>query len=252
MTPKTDDTEHGLAFDFLADEPTGGENSSRVTTGHNEGVITVNVAEADDAEREKRRLALHEPYRTLLGHFRHESGHYYWDRLVRKTPWLEQFRKLFGDERDDYSAALERHYEQGPPADWQERFVSAYASSHPWEDWAETWAHYLHMTDTLETASECGLALLPSRAGMPAVRPRSTRVDRESFASMMKDWFAVTYVLNNLNRGLGQKDSYPFVLSAPAAEKLRFVHEVCANPIDKSARERAEVALARRDSLSSR
>ena len=138
-------------------------------TGHADGVITVNIAEADDAERERRRTAMHEPYRTLLGHMRHESGHYYWDRLIAGTPELDEFRSLFGDERADYAASLSTYYERGAPADWQERFVSAYASAHPWEDWAETWAHYLHMVDTLETAAACGLSLTPRRRDEPAL-----------------------------------------------------------------------------------
>src|SRR5207302_77798 len=136
-----------------------------------DGVITLNVAEADDAQREKRRLQMHEPYRTLLGHFRHEIAHYYWDRLVKDGPLRDGFRARFGDEREDYGAALRRHYQQGPPADWQARFVSAYASAHPWEDWAETWAHYLHMADALETAIACGLSLRPRRGDEPSLKP---------------------------------------------------------------------------------
>ena len=135
-------------------------------TGHSDGVITVNIAEADDSVREKRRHQMHEGYRTLLGHFRHEVGHYYWDRLIDDArSGRRRSAKVFGDERADYDQALQAHYKEGPPADWQARFVSAYASSHPWEDWAETWAHYLHMTDTLETALDCGLSLRPQRPG---------------------------------------------------------------------------------------
>src|SRR5205085_11879455 len=128
-----------------------------------------NVAEVDDAERERRKKELGEPYRTLLGHFRHEIGHYYWTRLVDDTR-RTRYREVFGDEREDYAKALDRHYRGGAPADWQGRFVSAYASAHPWEDWAETWAHYVHMTDTLETANECGLSLRPPRADEPSLK----------------------------------------------------------------------------------
>jgi hypothetical protein len=189
----------------------------------------VNVAEADDAERERRRNTLGEPYRTLIGHFRHEVGHYYWSRLVENRPVLAQFRVLFGNEEDDYAAALVRHYESGPTADWQQRFVSAYASAHPWEDWAETWAHYLHMTDTLETAAACGLSIKPRRSGEPAVgRVPAPAASSGAFERMIAGWHPVTYLLNNLNRGLGLADAYPFVLSPPAIEKLRFVHEVIA------------------------
>ena len=216
----------GLAFEFLADPAT--PVAGPVLTGHDEGVITVNVAEADDSQREKRRTQMHEPYRTLLGHFRHEIGHYYWDRLIRESDWLTGFRDLFGDERADYAEALQEHYKKGPPADWQEHFVSAYSSSHPWEDWAETWAHYLHMTDTLETAMACGLSLRPKRSDEPVLKPDLALSDGRpwSFDAMITHWFPLTYVLNNLNRGMGLPDGYPFVLSTPVLDKLRFVHQV--------------------------
>jgi len=228
----TDDANHGLAFDFLADPDD--RNAPRVLTGHNAGVITINIAEVDDAERERRKKELGEPYRTLLGHFRHEIGHYYWSRLVpgRRT---RPFRKRFGDERENYAEALARHYREGAPVDWQQQFVSAYASAHPWEDWAETWAHYIHMTDTLETATECGLALRPSRADEPSLRPGTPHPIHAPFDRLIDGWFSVTYVMNNLNRGLGLPDPYPFVLAPPAIEKLRFVHDAIAG----SARARA-------------
>jgi len=213
VASKTEDPAKGLVFEFKADD------SGPVLTGHADGVITINVAEADDAEREKRRVELHEPYRTLLGHFRHESGHYYWDRLVRSNPpQLSAFRELFGDERLDYGAALQAHYRDGPPPNWQDEFVSGYAAAHPWEDWAESWAHHLHMIDALETSASCGLALASERGGDSA----------EPFQKMIDAWLDVTYVLNNLNRGLGLRDAYPFVLSAPAIRKLRFIHELIA------------------------
>jgi hypothetical protein len=222
---QTDSPASGLAFEFLADEPDG----SRVITGHASGTITISVAEADDAEREQRRIQLHEPYRTLLGHFRHEVGHYYWERLIRDSSRLNSFRSLFGDETADYASALARHYETGAPADWQQRFVSAYASSHPWEDWAETWAHYLHLADTLETARDCGLMLSPRRSHEPALAPSaSVETIASPFSRLMDDWFALTYILNNLNRGMGLPDGYPFILSAPAISKLLLVHDLIA------------------------
>lgn len=214
------DAQRGLAFQFKADTP-----GHPVLTGHANGLITINVAEADDAIREQRRANLQEAYRTLLGHFRHESGHYYWDRLVNGTEQLPAFRALFGDERQDYSASLQRHYKQGAPADWQTRFISAYASSHPWEDWAESWAHYLHMIDVTETAVSCGLMLRPRRPNEPMLEADPTLIGRRDFEEVMDAWFSVTYVLNNLNRSLGQQDAYPFVLSNPAIEKLRFIHQ---------------------------
>jgi len=216
----------GLAFEFLADPADG---QPPVITGHSGGVITISLAETDDAERERRRTALGEPYRTLLGHVRHESGHYYWTRLIEGTDRHEAFRAQFGDERDDYAAALNRHYASGPAPDWQTRFVSAYASAHPWEDWAETWAHYLHITDTLETAAACGVSIRPRRRDEPALPsvPANAGELAPSFDRLMSSWYPITYMLNNLNRGLGNADAYPFVLSTPAVEKLRFVHDIC-------------------------
>ena len=235
MRHRADDPEQGLTFEFLADADPG----APVLTGHVGGTITINVAEADDVEREKRRTAMHEPYRTLLGHMRHESGHYYWGRLIEATPELDGFRSLFGDERADYAASLRAHYERGAPQDWQNRFVSAYASSHPWEDWAETWAHYLHMVDTLETAAACGLSLRPLRRDEPALphpaHPLSPRP--AAFEHLIESWFPLTYVLNNLNRGLGLADAYPFILSSSAVAKLRFVYDVVAR-VKASGRER--------------
>jgi hypothetical protein len=221
---KVDDPERGLAFAFLAEA--GGSESTPVLTGHANGLITINVSEADDAERERRRQQLHEPYRTLLGHFRHEVGHYYWDRLIKDSSALNTFREYFGDERKDYALSLQDHYQQGPPVDWQSRHVSAYAAAHPWEDWAETWAHYLHMTDALETAVACGLSLRPRRPDEPRLKSdlHLTNRDAESFNQLLEGWVPLTYVLNNLNRGLGLQDGYPFVLSAAAIDKLRMVH----------------------------
>ena len=224
---KVDDPGTGLAFEFLADPDD--PKAPRVLTGHDRGLITVNIAEADDAEREKRRLAMHEGYRTLLGHLRHEVGHYYWDRLIADSQWIDGFREQFGDERRDYAEALKAHHQNGAPAQWEEQFVSAYASSHPWEDWAETWAHYLHMTDTLETAVASGLSLQPKRPDEPTMTPDvtlPTANKRSSFDDLIERWFPLTYVHNNLNRGMGLPDAYPFVLSAPVVDKLRFVHEV--------------------------
>jgi hypothetical protein len=227
---KTDDPQCGLTFEFLADPDPSIAGAKPVLTGHDDGVIVLNLAEADDAEREKRRLQLHEPYRTLLGHFRHEVGHYYWDRLIRDGKWLQPFRELFGDESQDYAQALQKHYSQGAPPDWQMSFVSTYATSHPWEDWAETWAHYLHMADTLETAADCGVTIRPSRRDEPAMKaaPDVVADDSVPFDKMMRSWFPLTYMLNNLNRGMGLPDAYPFILSDPAVKKLRFVHDVIA------------------------
>jgi hypothetical protein len=146
LKTRAEDPSHGLAFEFLADPPQ--PSGPKVMTGHDDGVVTIALAEADSTEMEKRRAELAEPYRSLLGHFRHEVGHHYWDVLVRDGGRLEQCHAAFGDDSLAYEEALKRHYQHGPPADWPERFVSAYATSHPWEDFAETWAHYLHIVDT--------------------------------------------------------------------------------------------------------
>jgi hypothetical protein len=167
---REDDPQRGLAFEFKTRAPNG---TGVVLTGHANGVITINVAEADDAERERQRRAVHEPYRALLGHVRPEIGHYYWDPLIAASAAIGEFRALLGDERRDYAAALKTHYEQGSARDWPDYFVSAYASAHPWEDWAETWAHYLHMVDALETAAACGMSL--HNAPMSRRCPRSPR-----------------------------------------------------------------------------
>ena len=227
LTPdsKDDQPETGLAFNFLED----GVTDECVMTGHDNGLITLNIAEADPAERERTREQMHERYRTLLGHFRHESGHYYFDRLVADSPWIDGFRALYGDERADYGEALQRHYSAGPVANWEERFVSSYASSHPWEDWAETWAHYLHMLDTLETAHACGLSLKPARPDEPSLEGVTLPARIDTFDDTIADWFALTYVLNSLNRSIGMPDSYPFKLSTPVLEKLTFVHKVVAS-----------------------
>jgi hypothetical protein len=219
---KSEDFANGLSFEFMEDWPDG----QSVMTGHADGVITLNIAEADPTSRESMRERMHEPYRTLLGHFRHESGHYYFDRLIVGKECEEQFRTLFGDERQDYARNLQQYYEKGPPEDWNQDFISAYASSHPWEDWAESWAHYLHMIDTLETAHACGLMVIPQRSGDPELKSGLPPLLNPSFNELMNDWFALTYILNNLNRSIGMPDAYPFSLTDPVIDKLRFVHEI--------------------------
>lgn len=217
--------EHGasLVFEFLADLPGG----PPVMTGHQNGVITLNVAEADDDERARRRVALREPYRTLLGHLRHESGHYFWDRLIQQQGRVERFRELFGDETQDYAAALANYYAQGPSADWQASFVSAYATAHPWEDWAETWAHYLHMVDLLETAAAYSTAVtVPGGAETHTAVTDPFACAPSDFDALVSQWTPVTLLLNSLNRALGQGDAYPFALTPGALQKLRFVHDV--------------------------
>ena len=218
---RAQEPEAGLAFRFLK-----GSEDEPVMTGHDEGVITLNIDEADFAFRENMREKMGEGYRTVLGHLRHEVGHYYWDRLLRDDPQgLESFRKRFGDERANYEEALDRHYAYGPPANWGETYISAYASMHPWEDWAETWAHYLHMMDTLETARSHGLTLRAPAADRPE-RISTARVEFSEFEQLTSGWNALTLALNSLNRSMGMKDAYPFALSPQVLGKLRFVHEL--------------------------
>lgn len=221
---RIDDPEHGLAFDFLAD---ASESHARgVMTGHANGLITLALKEADDSVREKVRGEMGEPYRTLLGHFRHESGHYFWERLVAsRRKWLNSFRILFGDERANYAESLNRHYCKSPVENWQNEFVSAYATCHPWEDFAETWAHYLHIVDALETAGAFGLKVRPRRGGGKiAARIDFDPYNADQIKTLIQEWLPIEFATNSINRSLGQTDAYPFVLSQKVIEKLSFVH----------------------------
>jgi len=213
-----------LSFDFLADPATG----AKVLTGHDNGHITIALAEADDAVREATRLAMGELYRTLLGHFRHEIGHYYWDRLVRDAgpAELARCRALFGDDRLDYGQALRRYYERGAPGDWQAAHVSPYATMHPWEDWAETWAHYLHIIDTLEMASAFGIRIAPDVTD-DARMETDISFDPHRVADIRRlvdAWLPLTWAINSLNRAMGHADLYPFVLAPPVVEKMAYIH----------------------------
>jgi hypothetical protein len=219
-----EDPEHGLACNFLRSVP----GRPRVMTGHGNGIITINLEEADDPVRERTRQEMDEPYRTLLGHFRHEVGHYYWDRLVAATHWLAPCRALFGDERLSYGQALKAHYEEGPPPDWRRRFVSSYASTHPWEDWAETWAHYLHIRDTLDTAVSFGIqACAEDLEEQPFDRDDLWNPEDpggEEFLGLLHSWIDITGVMNEMSAAMGQQDFYPFVLPCAAVIKLHFIH----------------------------
>ncbi len=221
--PTRDEAAEGLAFDFLADP--ADPAAPRVITGHAKGLITIALREADDVERERMRKSMGEPYRTTLGHFRHESGHYFWARLGRDGGRLAECRAVFGDERADYAAALRAHYAKPPKPGWQARFISAYATMHPWEDFAETWAHYLHMLDTLETAFAHGLELHPSlERQLGATRVSFDPYRAAAFDRIIATWLPLSAVANDLNRSMGLPDLYPFVLTAPVVAKLAFIH----------------------------
>ena len=221
---RADNPGHGLAFDFLAESPQS--HAQSVMTGHADGLITLAAKEADDSFREKVRGEMGEPYRNLLGHFRHEIGHYFWDRLIGGDETkLTEFRACFGDERQDYTAALQRHYTEGPPPGWQNEYVSTYATAHPWEDFAETWAHFLHIVDTLETARAFGIRISPKAANGEF----SAKVDfdphqADSMTQLIDAWLPIAFAVNSLNRSMGQPDLYPFVLAPKTIEKLGFVH----------------------------
>ena len=201
----------GLAFQFIEDQRTNPDVLEElVTTGHLDGLITINIAEADLVNRAISRQYTGELYRTLLGHFRHESGHYYYNILINNDSLLAQFRQLFGDETVSYDEALNKYYAAKDSLPLDPDKISHYAQSHPWEDWAETWAHYLHMIDTLETAKDYGLHQGSIRFG--------------NFDETLLKWSELTLLLNSLNRSMGLEDAYPFVLSETALTKLRFVH----------------------------
>jgi hypothetical protein len=220
------DPAHGLEFDFPAEPPAG--TGEKVMTGHENGLITVALIEADDVEREKRRSRMHEPYRTLLGHLRHEVGHHYWDILVRDGGKMDACRSVFGDESHDYQAALKKHYRERAPIDWQQNFVSAYASTHPWEDFAETWAHYLHIVDTLEMASSFGMEVRPK---LDTNGTYAARIDFDPYMSrdiqeIIAAWLPFVFAMNSVSRTMGQGDLYPFILAPAVVQKLDFMDKL--------------------------
>jgi hypothetical protein len=208
------DPDYGLGFRLL---PSAHE---KVMTGHDNGIITLDLAEGDDVHREQLRVEMDEPYRTLLGHFRHEVGHYYFYRLITpSSDYLARFNELFGDPHADYQEALDRHYDEGAPVGWQESFVSSYATMHAAEDWAETFAHYLHIRDTLDTCAWCGLAPASATFDRPALGP-------SAFPNIIEMWLPLSWSLNMVNRSMGHDDLYPFVLPVAVLEKMQFIHTV--------------------------
>jgi len=230
-----------LAFKFLAAASDSNQDSIKdsepVITGHKNGVITIDLAEADDVERTRMQLSMNEDYRTLLGHFRHETGHYYWDVFQSKLSGFSQrFRSLFGDERENYLNALNRHHSTGPKPQWREQYISSYATAHPWEDWAESWAHYLHVIDTLQTRYEYDESKLGDQAGkavsassadarvfsLPLPDNKDMLPGRD-FSTIMGHWNNTAVLLNSLNRSMGLPDPYPFVTSEVVYNKLLFI-----------------------------
>ncbi|ANG98864.1 putative zinc-binding metallopeptidase [Brucella pseudogrignonensis] len=222
------DAQQGLVFDFLEDRSDPDGKLIPAMTGHEDGVISLRAAEADDDVREAVRVSMGEPYRTLLGHFRHEIGHFYFQQLVARSDMLDEARALFGDERDDYAAALKRNYEKGPPSDWPEHFISTYASCHPSEDFAECWAHYFHIVDTLESARAFGLSIDPKTHQDLEAQVRFDSYRASSAQQLVDAWVPISLALNTFQRSMGQADIYPFVLPVPVIEKLDFINRLIA------------------------
>jgi hypothetical protein len=206
------DPDYGLGFRLLSSA------HEQVLTGHENGIITIDLAEGDDVHREQLRVEMDEPYRTLLGHFRHEIGHYYFYRLIEASREnLRRFNELFGDPDADYQEALDRHYSDGAPAGWQEEYVSSYATMHAAEDWAETFAHYLHIRDTLDTSAWSGFAPATATFDRPVLGP-------SAFQTIIDMWLPLSWSLNMVNRSMGHDDLYPFVLPVAVLEKMKFIH----------------------------
>ncbi len=222
---RSDGEPNGLAFDLVYAPGASG------VTGHRGGVVTIDLTEHDDFRRDKIRRNLAESYRTLLGHFRHEIGHYYWTILVQQAGRVEAFRACFGDERADYAAAMARHYDRLLDGEADEEHISAYAAAHPWEDWAETFAHYLHIRDTLQTAAAFGIRLVgPVASGSaPAMAlhelDEQLSADPSSFRTILDVWVPLADALNAVSQSMGDRRLYPFALTRPVMEKLSFVHE---------------------------
>lgn len=226
LQSKAEDAERGIAFDLFEGTPWG----EPMVSARADGTIRLDLDEADDATREQRRAALGEPNNSLLGRLRHDSGHYYWERLVRDGPWHTPFRRLFGDERSSCARALREFRERGAAPDWPERHVSAYASSHPWEDWAETWAYALEMIDTLDVARSFGID--SGKAAHPVRRVDESDLDAPAdagsaqFIDLLNEWLELNAVLNELSHSMGVRDFAPHVPSPLAIRKLHFVHRV--------------------------
>ncbi|MEZ0390538.1 MAG: putative zinc-binding metallopeptidase [Verrucomicrobium sp.] len=232
LPSKAEDPKEGLAFDMVSTVL-----NPEVTTGHLNGVITVNLEEADDTYRQINQQQLGESNRTLVGHFRHESAHYFWQRFLSEADWAAPlrvaFRERFGNEWLDYAAALSSHYAFGAPPEWDQKFITAYAASHPWEDWAETWAHYLQIVDGMETCETLGiqaqylavpLEILPGEAGfLPVVLPQNPAAD-DAFLSWLQRWQCMATVLNEVSGSLGEPALYPYGISVHVAQKLRLAH----------------------------
>jgi hypothetical protein len=139
---------------------------------------------------------------------------------------LDACRAIFGDDSRDYAVALKQHYEEGPPSNWQESYVTAYAATHPWEDFAETWAHYLHIVDTLEMAANFGMQVAPAvdRIGGLCAKADFDPYTTDDFDAIVRSWLPFVFAINNVSRTMGLRDIYPFLLSPTVIRKLDFIH----------------------------
>ena len=208
-------------FHLLSEDTRKGEKP--VIMGHADGLITINVIEADPVERERRRDDLSERLRTMNAHFRHEIAHFLQLRLSEDDTFLKEFRALFGDETADYGEALKAYYANGAPPDFEQRHVTRYASSHPHEDWAETAAHVMHLTDIVDSAAASGL----QRGDRPTFGYDAyAEPDAEALISQAVD---LGLALNRVNRSMGLQDLYPFVISPLARQKMVFTHGAISN-----------------------
>ncbi|MGD9996082.1 MAG: putative zinc-binding metallopeptidase [Ilumatobacteraceae bacterium] len=215
VEPRSASVPDGLAFDLVYLPGEGG------ITGHLDGVVTLDLAEVDDRHRDDLRRRFDEPFRTVIGHLRHEVGHYFWGRLVARTDDLDAFRRLFGDESADYRTAIEQYY-RGATGTWDDsRFVSPYAASHPLEDWAETFAHYLHIVDATDTAIGHGLVPEPD----PAV---SSQEVGPGIDPLLRVWRPINAALGAIADSLGATALYPFDPTGAVVGKLAFVHRQVA------------------------
>jgi hypothetical protein len=243
-----EDPDGGLSFDFTTDRDVNDhfvsqlKNQKTVFTGHDCGHITINLAEADEVARSHTKQAMGEHYRTLLGHFRHELGHYYFDKLIEGSPKKHALcKQYFGDDELDYQEAMKKHYKDGAPENWRSEFISEYATMHPYEDWAETWAHYMHIMDTLETAKN--FSITGSTIGVDADTEEVGELklpqdayffsSQTSITSILDTWMDFSIILNSLNRSMGMNDAYPFVLTKPVRSKLSFIHHAIHNRLNR-------------------
>ncbi|MBH0090121.1 putative zinc-binding metallopeptidase [Pseudoalteromonas sp. NSLLW218] len=239
--------ESGLSFDFITDRNVSDHFVSPIIgqdvvfTGHDCGHITINLAEADDVARSQAKIAMGERYRTLLGHFRHELGHYYFDQLIANSPKKHALcKQYFGDDELDYQQALDTHYKQGAPANWHETFISEYATMHPYEDWAETWAHYMHIIDTLETAKNFSITGSTTGNEFELDEADELRLPQSAYYfnsqtsidAILDTWMEFSIILNSLNRSMGLADAYPFVLTQAVRTKLSFIHHAIHNKLN--------------------